>query len=146
MTTARNGSKVKVHYTGRLVDGTLFDSSIGGDPIEFIIGNGDVISGLEQAIVGMNAGDSKETTISSDDAYGPYKEDRVLIVQKNDLPSNVNLQVGARLQAKQSDERIVNVIVKAVGEKSVTLDANHPLAGKDLIFKIDLLEVESLIN
>ena len=146
MSIAKYGSKVKVHYTGRLEDGSLFDSSVGGDPLEFTIGNGEVIVGFEEAIVGMNVGETREAKIMSDNAYGPYYEDKIMIVKKKELPEDLEPRVGKRLKARQPDDSVVNLLVKDVKEKTVTLDANHPLAGKNLIFKIDLIEVESLIN
>lgn len=140
MTQAQNGNTVKVHYTGKLEDGTEFDSSQHDDPLEFTIGSGQIIPGFEQAVVGMEQGESKTVKILADDAYGPHREDRVLEVDQNDFPDHITPKLGQQLEIRQSDGSI-GVTVTSISGSRVTLDANHPLAGQDLIFDIELLEV-----
>lgn len=143
MSEAKNGSLVKVHYTGKLEDGTQFDSSQGGNPLEFTVGKGEVIPGFEQAVVGMNVGDSKTVEVSPEQAYGEHREDRVLNMEKEKLPENITPEVGLRLQAKQPDDTVITFTVTDVSEDTVTLDANHPLAGKNLTFDIELVDVQA---
>jgi len=144
MSEAKNGSLVKVHYTGKLDDGTQFDSSAGGNPLEFTVGKGEVIPGFEEAIVGMNVGDKKTVEISPEQAYGDHRDDRVLQMEKEKLPDNIDPQVGIRLQAKQPDDSVITFTVTDVSKDTVTLDANHPLAGKNLVFDIELVDVQSM--
>lgn len=141
MTQAKLGDTVKVHYTGKLEDGTVFDTSIDRTPLEFTIGEGQIIPGFEQAVVGMNLGESKTTTIPVDKAYGPYREEMVLVIGREQFPADLHPEVGQRLQLHQVDGQTIIVTVTEVSEGSVTLDANHPLAGKDLIFDIQLVEI-----
>ncbi len=141
MGKAKNGDKVKVHYTGKFEDGKVFDSSIEREPLEFTIGKGQVIRGFEEAVEGMNPGDSKTAKITADKAYGPYREEMVLEVERKRLPSNLEPKVGQRLKMHQPDGRTIGVTVTDVSESKVTLDANHPLAGKNLTFDIELVEV-----
>ncbi|MBW4467175.1 MAG: peptidylprolyl isomerase [Pegethrix bostrychoides GSE-TBD4-15B] len=141
MVQAKSGDTVSVHYTGTLEDGTAFDSSEGGEPLEFAIGSGNVIPGFEQAVLGMNPGESKTVTIPADDAYGPYVEERVLIVEREQIPADMPIDIGAQLQIQQEGGTVVPVIITDITEKEVTLDANHPLAGEDLTFKITLVSV-----
>ncbi len=141
MTQAKMGDTVKVHYTGKLEDGTVFDTSTNRDPLQFTIGEGRVIPSFEQAVVGMNPGESKNTKIPADKAYGPHREELVLVIDRNQFPVDLNPEVGQRLQSRQADGRTIVVTVTDVSESSVTLDANHPLAGEDLTFDIRLLEI-----
>lgn len=141
MTEAKQGNTVKIHYTGKLDDGTVFDSSEGRDPLEFTIGDGNIIPGFEEAVVGMNEGDSVTTTIPSDKAYGPHHAEMVLNVDKSQFPPNIDPSVGDQLQLQQQDGRKIQVLVTEVSPESVTLDANHPLAGKDLTFDIELVSI-----
>lgn len=141
MTQAKLGDTVKVHYTGKLDDGTVFDSSEGRDPLEFAIGAGNVIPGFEQAVVGMSPGDSKTTTIASNEAYGPYYEERVLVVDRQQMPADLPVDVGAQLQIQQQDGMVIPVVITDVSDGAVTLDANHPLAGEDLTFEIRLMGI-----
>jgi len=138
---AKHGDTVKVHYTGKLEDGTVFDTSIERDPLQFTIGQGQVIPGFEKAVVGMNAGESKTTKAPADKAYGPYRKEMLLVVDRNQLPGDLKPTVGQQLQSRQADGRTIRVAVTDVSESSVTLDANHPLAGKDLTFDIQLIEI-----
>jgi peptidylprolyl isomerase len=141
MAQAKPGDTVAVHYTGKLDDGTVFDSSEGGSPLEFAIGSGNVIPGFEQAVVGMSPGDSKTTIISSDEAYGPYYEERVLVVERQQIPSDLPVDVGSQLQIQQQGGMVIPVVITDVTEAEVTLDANHPLAGEDLTFEIRLVSI-----
>jgi FKBP-type peptidyl-prolyl cis-trans isomerase 2 len=141
MAQAKMGDTVKVHYTGKLEDGTVFDTSIDRDPLQFTIGEGELIPGFEQAVVGMNPGESKTTKVPADKAYGPHREEMVLVVDRNQFPVDLQPKVDQRLQIRQEDGRIIVVTVTDVSESSVTLDANHPLAGKDLTFDIRLIEI-----
>lgn len=141
MAPAKHGDTVKVHYTGKLADGTVFDSSANQEPLEFTIGQGQVIPGFEQAVVGMDSGERRITKVAADKAYGPYFEDMVLVVDRKQLPQEVTLEVGGHLEMRHEDGTTFIVTVKEVTESTVTLDANHPLAGKDLRFDIRLLEI-----
>lgn len=142
MTQANYGDTVKVHYTGKLDDGTVFDSSIQRDPLEFTIGQGQIIPGFEQAVVGMQAGELKTTSVPPESAYGPHRDEMVIEVDLTFFPNNVNPEVGQQLQIHQADGQSIIVTVTDVSDASATLDANHPLAGKDLTFDIELVAVE----
>ena len=141
MSEAKSGDTVKIHYTGKLEDGTVFDSSRERDPIEFEIGAQKVIPGFEQAIVGMSPGDVKEATIASDEAYGPRRDEMVIKLPKTQFPEGMDPAVGQQLQMKQADGRQFTVSVVDIAEEEVTVDANHPLAGKDLTFELELVEI-----
>ena len=141
MGQAEHGNTVKVHYTGKLDDGTVFATSTEREPMEFKIGESQVIPDFEQAVIGMNAGESKAIKIPADKAYGPYHEEMVVAVDRDRLPPNFEPEVGQQLQVRQADGRVITVMVTDVSESSVTLDANHPLAGKDLSFDIQLVEI-----
>jgi peptidylprolyl isomerase len=141
MRPTKYGDTVKVHYTGKLEDGTVFDSSNDRDPLQFTIGKGQVIRGFEQAIVGMNLAESKTVTIPMDKAYGAHREEMVMAVGRNKFPEDMQLEVGQQLQIRLEDGQLISVMVTEVTESSVTLDANHPLAGKDLTFDIHLVEI-----
>ena len=133
--------KVKVHYSGTLSDGTVFDSSLEREPFEFTIGQGMVIPGFEKGIIGMSEGDSRMVSITSDDAYGPYRDDLVGVIDKSRKPENIDLEIGMVLQMRSPEGSVTNVTVKDIGDEGITLDLNHPLAGKDLVFEIKLMEV-----
>ncbi len=141
MAEAKSGDTVKVNYTGKLDDGTVFDSSENKDPLQFKIGEGHVIPGFEQAVVGMNPGDSKDVTIPENEAYGPYHEKLVVKVPKDKLPPEIKPAVGQQLRLQQPDGNDIFVNVRDIDDKEVTLDANHQLAGKDLLFNIQLVEI-----
>jgi peptidylprolyl isomerase len=141
MTQAKNGDTVKVHYTGKLEDGTQFDSSANSDPLEFTLGGGQVIPGFEEAVLGMNVGDSKTKTIPVEQAYGPHDEDMVLVVEKEMFPENIKPEVGQQLEMRNQEGRAIGVVVTEVTAESVTLDANHPLAGQNLVFDLELVEI-----
>ncbi len=135
------GDTVRVHYTGRLADGTVFDTSAGSNPLQFTIGRGMVISSFDQAVVGMEPGESKTIEIPVKDAYGPYHHELVQEVSRNKVPSNLDLKVGKQLSTQMQDGHIATLTVMKMSESTVTLDANHPLAGKDITFDIELVEV-----
>lgn len=142
MAQAKNGDTVDVHYTGKLDDGTVFDSSKGKEPLQFTLGTGQVIPGFEEPVVGMEPGQSKTIHIPSDRAYGPHQPDMVIEVPKDQLPEGMEPGVGDQLQVSQPDGRAYVVTVTNVSDASITLDANHPLAGKDLTFDIELVEIK----
>lgn len=142
MSEAKQGSNVKVHYTGKKEsDGTVFDSSEGKDPLEFKLGEGQLIPGFEAAVEGMKTGDTNTVTITSDQAYGEPKEDLVIKFERDKLPDDLNPEVGQQLQLQHKDGENIPVVVKDLDEKEVTLDANHPLAGENLVFEIEVVEV-----
>jgi peptidylprolyl isomerase len=141
MAQAKHGDTVRVHYTGKLEDGTVFDTSTKRRPLEFTIGEGRIIRGFEQAVVGMKPGESKTTKVPVNNAYGPHREDLVLVVNRRKFPVHLKLELGRQLQVTQANGRTRRVKVVDVSESSVTLDANHPLAGEDLTFDIQLVEV-----
>jgi peptidylprolyl isomerase len=141
MAQAQHGDMVKVHYTGRLANGTTFDTSMQREPLEFTLGEGQLIPGFEEAVLGMTPGESKTATIPADQAYGPYHSERIMEVERHHLPPDLHPELGQRLQLTRPDGTSLTVMVTAVTEEQVTLDANHPLAGKDLIFDIRLVEI-----
>jgi peptidylprolyl isomerase len=141
MTQAKTGDTVQVHYTGTLDDGTVFDSSVGGSPLEFTVGAGQVIPGFEQAVVGMQVGESRQAQIPADQAYGTYRDELVFTVQKTQFPEGFAPEVGEQYQVSGADGQAMVVSVREVTPGEVTLDANHPLAGRDLNFDIQLVAV-----
>lgn len=140
MTEAKQGDTVKVHYKGTLNDGTVFDSSYERDPLTFTLGDGQIIPGFETAVEGMQEGDSKQVVVPSQDAYGDRNEENMIQVERSNLPDDIEPELGMMLQMKTQDEQVVYVTITDMDESSVTLDGNHPLAGKDLTFDIELLE------
>ena len=141
MSEAKTGDKVKVHYSGKLADGTQFNTSANQEPLEFTVGAGEVIAGFEEAVVGMNPGDTKTATINADEAYGDYDDELILEVERDQFPPEITPEVGQRLQLHQPDGEVFGAVVTAVDDQTVTLDANHPLAGQDLTFEIELVEI-----
>jgi peptidylprolyl isomerase len=141
MTEAKNGDTVKIHYTGRLQNGTVFDSSSEGEPLQFSIGSGQVIPGFEEAVTGMQVGEKKTTLIPSDKAYGERNPSMVMVVDRKHVPPEIDPEVGQRLQVGSPDGQLLAVTVVEVGEENITLDANPPLAGEDLTFDIELVEI-----
>lgn len=139
--TAKSGDTVKVDYTGKLSDGTVFDTSTGKTPLQFTLGANQVIPGFEKAVTGMKVGESKTVTIPAADAYGPYRDDLLIVVDRTRLPQDMVPQVGQKLQATQADGTVVVYPIVKVDDTTVTLDTNNPLAGKDLTFEIKLLEI-----
>jgi peptidylprolyl isomerase len=141
MVQAKEGDTVKVHYTGKLMDGIAFDSSVGADPVEFKIGSGRLIPGFEEAVIGMSPGESKIVEIPSEKAYGKYKEDRVVKVDLKDLPSDIEPRVGMELEVCGPKGDMIPVQITEIEGTTVTLDANHPLSEQDLTFEIQLIEI-----
>ena len=139
---AKDGDTVRVHYTGTLEDGTQFDSSVGGEPLEFTMGAGNVIEGFEKAVTGMQVGESKTVTIPSDEAYGEHRDDLVLVISREQLPEGMDPGLGQQLQMQQTDGRKILVTVIGTSETTITVDANHSLAGRDLTFEIELVEIK----
>jgi len=141
MAQAKSGDTVRVHYTGKLDDGTVFDTSLSREPLELTIGNHDLIPAFEQAIVGMEPGESKSINVSPDEAFGPYREDMVVDLDRTRFPEDMDLQVGRRLEMTENGSRTITVTITDVSETTVTVDANHPLAGEELTFDIQLVEI-----
>lgn len=141
MSTPQPGQTVKVHYTGTLEDGTQFDSSAGRDPLEFTLGEGQVIPGFEQALAEMAVGETKTVQIPADQAYGEHQPELVQEVDRAQIPDEIELAVGVQLQAQGPDGQVFRLVVTELAEASVTLDGNHPLAGKALTFELELVEV-----
>lgn len=141
MTQAKQGDTVQVHYTGMLSDGTVFDTSRNRHPLQFTIGNGQVIQGVEEAVTGMNIGESKTATIPAEKGYGPHREDMIVTVNRSQLPGEVRPGVGQRLEIMQTDDQVILVTVTGATESTITLDANHPLAGKPLTFELELVGI-----
>ena len=141
MAEVREGNTVKVHYTGKLDDGSVFDSSVGGDPLEFTIGQGQMIPGFERGVVGMEQGETRTVVIAADQAYGVHRPEGVFEVERSEIPASIPLEVGMQLQATSSDGSPARMTVIELSEDKVKLDANHPLAGKDLTFDIEVVEI-----
>jgi FKBP-type peptidyl-prolyl cis-trans isomerase 2 len=141
MAQAKNGDNVKVHYTGKLDDGTVFDSSVDREPLEFTIGNGQLIRDFEQAVIGMNPGESKTVQISSENAYGPRRDDMLIVVDRSQFPENLEPKIDQQLQIRNENGQSTVARVVDISGTNVTLDANHPLAGQDLTFEIQLTEI-----
>ena len=146
MAQAKAGDTVRVHYEGQLSDGTIFDSSLEREPIEFILGQDTVIPGFEQAVIGMEVGESKDVSIPPEEGFGEYSEDFVVNIEKSMLPPDINPELGMQLEVSpeeaSSEEETPRVFTIAdIAEDSITLDGNHPLAGAEIAFKIELLEI-----
>jgi FKBP-type peptidyl-prolyl cis-trans isomerase 2 len=141
MSQVKKNDKVKVHYTGRLTSGEQFDSSEGREPLEFTVGTGQMIKGFDDAVEGMAINEKKTVTLAPELAYGPVYEQLINKVEKKQLPADMNPQVGQNLVASSPDGQETRVVVTAVEEDTVTIDANHPLAGKELVFDIELVEI-----
>jgi peptidylprolyl isomerase len=141
MSQAKSGNTVKIHYTGTLEDGTEFDSSAGREPLEFALGSGQVIAGFDNAVDGMTVGDSKTVTIPPGEAYGERHDQLVQEVPKSALPEEMKPEIGMQLQSQSPDGQVMNLVVTAVADETITVDANHPLAGQALTFAIKLVEV-----
>ena len=134
----KEGNKVTVHYTGKFEDGNVFDTSNGKEPIEFVVGQNQVIPGFEGAVMGLDKGGSTTVTVQPAEGYGEFREDLVLSLPADQVPADA--QVGAKLQGQDPTGNMVNVTIKEINENTVTLDANHPLAGKTLTFDIEVVD------
>ncbi|HIM89384.1 MAG TPA: peptidylprolyl isomerase [Dehalococcoidia bacterium] len=142
MAPAANGDTVKIHYTGTLDDGYKFDSSYDHlEPLEFTIGRGEMIRGFEQAVVGMEPGETKIVRIASNQAYGRHNPEKVIQVSRSKMPDGLEQEIGMRVQGSMPDGQTVEFTIVSLTESEVTLDGNHSLAGKDLTFDIELLEI-----
>lgn len=138
---AELGDNVKVHYVGKLSNGEIFDQSKQEEPLGFEIGKGQLIQGFEQAVIGMEAGETKTEQVPYDFAYGERRDDLVLELEKSKLPEHLNPEEGDQLEIKQDEGNNIPVVVKQITEDSLTIDANHPLAGQDLTFELELVEI-----
>lgn len=141
MSKVKAGDTVQVHYHGKLTDGTTFDSSEGRDPLQFVVGQGQVIKGFDDALIDMEVGAKKTVEIPVHEAYGEPSEKNFLEFPKSDFPEDVQIQEGIQLHLSDNQGNHFPVIIKEVKEESVILDGNHPLAGKDLIFEIELVKI-----
>jgi FKBP-type peptidyl-prolyl cis-trans isomerase 2 len=141
MTQAKKGSNVKVHYTGKLEDGTVFDSSSEGEPLQFKIGDQKLLPDFEEAVVGMRIGESKTIHLQAENAYGPHREEMVISVNRDQLPKDLEPTVGQRLQTTLQNGETIVFMIAEISKTDVLLDANHPLAGKNLTFNIELAEI-----
>lgn len=139
---AKKGDTVTVHYEGSLKDGTVFDSSRDRDPVSFKLGEGQLIPGFEKAVEGLAPGESTTAEVPPEEGYGPRRDEMVLAVEREQLPDDLDPDVGQQLQMQQPDGNSMVVTVAEVSDSSVTLDANHPLAGKELVFDIELVDIE----
>jgi FKBP-type peptidyl-prolyl cis-trans isomerase 2 len=141
MQEAKKGDKVKVHYHGKLTNGETFDSSTGREPLEFEIGSGSVIKGFDDGVSGMKVGEKKTVNIPVDEAYGPRSEDMLIEFPKDRFPGDMEIKEGMQLMMSNGSGQNIPVIVTEVKDDAVILDANHPLAGEDLVFEIELVEI-----
>ncbi|TXD50611.1 MULTISPECIES: peptidylprolyl isomerase [unclassified Polaribacter] len=145
MIQVKENNTVKVNYTGKLSDGNVFDSSEGKEPIEFTLGQGQVIPGFEKGLIDMEVNEKKTITIAKEDAYGIVNGALIQEVQKSELPQDMAPEVGMGLVSKTPDGREMNLVVVEVKESSIIIDGNHPLAGKDLIFDLEVLEIKDTV-
>ncbi|WP_127558063.1 FKBP-type peptidyl-prolyl cis-trans isomerase [Nioella ostreopsis] len=142
MTEATSGSKVAFHYTGTLNDGSVFDSSEGRDPLSFTMGEGQIIPGLEAAFEGLKTGDAKTVTVPADQAYGDRDPNAMQQIPREQIPDNIPTEPGTQLQMQAPNGQAIPVVVAEVSETHITLDANHPLAGQDLTFAVEVVSVD----
>jgi peptidylprolyl isomerase len=140
-TAVKSGDTVQVHYTGKFEDGLIFDSSVGGEPLEFTLGESEVIPGFEDAALGMNIGDKKTVAIKPENAYGTYNDNLVVEMPRDYFPEDINPELGMRLIIVDNNGEELPVVVSEILDESVRLDANHPLAGKILVFDIELVAI-----
>ena len=138
---AENGNTIKIHYTGKLDDGTVFDSSKEREPLEFKLGSGGLIKGFEDAVRGMAVGDKKTIKIPAEEAYGAYRDDLVMNVDKSQFPPDIEPKEGVMLCLRHPNGSTIDALITTVAEDSVTLDSNHPLAGEDLTFELEMMEI-----
>lgn len=143
MTQVQSGDTVLIHYTGTLTDGTTFDSSEGRDPLEFEVGSGQIIPGLDKAMPGMAVGEKKVVEIPCAEAYGEAQPEARQAIPRDQIPAEIPVEVGLQLQMQSPNGQAIPVTIVEASETEVTLDANHPLAGKDLTFAVELVEIKS---
>ncbi|MEL6465127.1 MAG: peptidylprolyl isomerase [Pseudomonadota bacterium] len=141
MTAIKDGDTVRIHYTGTLLDGTVFDSSDGRDPLEFVVGSGQIISGLDTALPGMTKGEKKKVSIPCDQAYGPINPALRQAVPRDAIPDDIPLEVGLQLQMQTPQGQPMPVTIAELGDAEIMLDANHPLAGQDLVFDFEVISI-----
>jgi len=141
MTQVKSGDTVRIHYTGTLADGSTFDSSQGRDPLEFTVGSGQIIPGLDKEIPGMAVGDKKTVVIAPAEAYGESHPDAIQAIPRSNVPPEIPLELGLQLQMQSPSGQVVPVTVVEITDEEVTLDANHPLAGKELTFAFELVSI-----
>ena len=142
MSAVKSGDNVSIHYTGTLTDGSVFDSSEGRDPLQFEVGSGQIIPGLDKALPGMTVGEKKQVDVPADEAYGQPMDEARQSIPRDQIPADIPLELGTRLQMQTADGQAVPVVVTELSDESVTLDANHPLAGQDLTFNIELVAID----
>lgn len=142
MSQVKENDTVKVHYTGKLKDGQVFDTSEGKDPIEFTLGKGQLIPGFEKGLLNMKVNEKKTVTIPKEEAYGEPREDLIQEVEKNQLPDEIQPEVGMGLVSRTPDGREMNLVVAEVKDETIVVDGNHPLAGKDLVFDLEVVEIK----
>ncbi|MCW8848593.1 MAG: FKBP-type peptidyl-prolyl cis-trans isomerase [Melioribacteraceae bacterium] len=135
------GDIIKIHFTGTLEDGSVFDSSEGKKPLKFKVGNGDVISGIDEAVIGMKLNQKKSIYLNSDKAYGPIEKEFIISIEKEKLPPNLEVQIGYQLQIPNEDGEPFQVRVTKITDNFIELDGNHPLAGKNLMFALQIVEI-----
>ncbi len=135
----KSGDKVRLHYTGKMDNGVVFESSLDRDPIEFTLGAGEIIEGLETGVIGLKKGDKTTVTIEPEKGYGLVKEDMILTVSRSKVPPDV--QVGSQLQATGQNGELIPFLVKEVNDENVVIDANHPLSGKTLLFEVEIVDI-----
>ena len=139
---AKKGDKVKVHYHGRLNDGTTFDSSQDRQPLEFEVGSGMVIKGFDEGVTGMSVGDKKTISIPPEEAYGQRHEEMVIAFSRSNFPPDIEPEIGMTLNMHSENGQELPVVITAINDNTITLDANHPLAGQELVFDIELLDIK----
>ncbi|MGD2270971.1 MAG: peptidylprolyl isomerase [Desulfobacterales bacterium] len=141
MKKAKNGDTVKIHYTGKTEDQKVVTTSKDDRPLEFKIGNSSVPSSLEKGLIGMEVGATKTITVPPDEGFGPKREELVMTLKKGDFPDDVELNIGQRFQFKQTDGKLVDIYIVDIADEVVTIDANHPLAGHNLVFDIEMVDI-----
>lgn len=141
MSIAKTGDQVAVHYTGKHTDGAIFDSSVGKTPLEFKLGTGMVIKGFDDGVTGMTIGEKKTVLIPAVEAYGEHSPENTVTLERAQIPSHIELEVGSSLSMHQDGGHVVEVVITDLSESHVTLDANHPLAGRDLTFELELVSI-----
>lgn len=144
MEQVKNGDTVRVHYTGKLDSGEVVDTSKDREPFEFTLGQEEVIKGLEEAVVGMSPGETKTAKVPAEKAYGPHSEEKVVRLGRDEIPETIEPEVGKRLHAMEPSGKEISVTIVDVSESTVTVDANHPLAGQDLVFDIELKAIQKV--
>ena len=141
MQQVKNGDTIKVHYHGKLTDGSTFDSSEGREPLEFTVGSGAVIQGFDDGVTGMTIGEKKTINIPADEAYGQKDEDRVMDFPIDRFPPDMKPELGMQLNMSNGEGQNIPVVITEINDDSITLDANHPLAGEELVFDLELVEI-----